>query len=458
MAKAMTTAQIRCFTARGTLVAIGPKVRGIFRPVMEKVQIPQKVVRYIPGEKLLDGLITILAGARGLVEANKRVRPDRGLQLAFGRTGCAEQSVISETFNACTSENVTQMQEAATEIFQQYSAAYRHNYEQSLQLLDVDMTGMPCGKKAQMATKGYFAKQRNRRGRQLGRVAATWYREIVVDRLFDGKTQLPVCFQSLVKEAEEVLELDEAQRQQTVLRVDSHGGSQDDVNWALKRGYLVHVKEYSGNRAVKLAASVQTWYDDPKCPGRQAGWVTTPANEYVRPVQRIAVRTRKRNGQWGIGVVISALTAEQVVPLARLPIDRVSDPEAVLWAYVYFYDLRGGGVETTIKEDKQGLGITKRNKKRFEAQQVLVQLNTLAHNIIIWAQKWLAPACPRLQSFGIFRMVRDVFQYRGLVICNADGRLAQITLDQAEPLAKGICQGLQALLAPWHVAVILGEI
>jgi len=31
--------------------------------------------------------------------------------------------------------------------------------------------------------------------------------------------------------------------------------------------------------------------------------------------------------------------------------------------------------------------------------------------------------------------VRDVFQYRGLVICNADGRLAQITLDQAEPLA-----------------------
>ena len=41
----------------------------------------------------------------------------------------------------------------------------------------------PCGEKAAFATKGYFAKQRNRRGRQLGRVLASHYAEIVVDRL-----------------------------------------------------------------------------------------------------------------------------------------------------------------------------------------------------------------------------------------------------------------------------------
>jgi hypothetical protein len=45
-----------------------------------------------------------------------------------------------------------------------------------------------------------------------------------------------------------------------------------------------------------------------------------------------------------------------------------SNPHATLFAYVYFYDQRGGGVETSLKQDKQGLGITKRNKKRFEAQ------------------------------------------------------------------------------------------
>jgi hypothetical protein len=48
-------------------------------------------------------------------------------------------------------------------------------------LLDTDMTGQPCGRKAAFATKGYFAKQRNRRGRQLGRVLATRYRIALQD-------------------------------------------------------------------------------------------------------------------------------------------------------------------------------------------------------------------------------------------------------------------------------------
>jgi len=59
-----------------------------------------------------DGLITILAGGHGLVWANKLVGSDRAVQLAFGREQCAEQSVISETFNACTEQTVAQMEQA----------------------------------------------------------------------------------------------------------------------------------------------------------------------------------------------------------------------------------------------------------------------------------------------------------------------------------------------------------
>ena len=38
------------------------------------------------------------------------------------------------------------------------------------------------------------------------------------------------------------------------------------------------------------------------------------------------------------------------------------DPRVVLLAYVNFYDEWGGGVETEIKEDKQGLNTSKRNR------------------------------------------------------------------------------------------------
>ena len=113
------------FTVRVTLVGIGLKVQslGILRPIVERVKVAQKVIKYTPTEKLIDALITILSGAKGLVEANKRVRPDRAIQQAFGRQGCAEQSVISDTLNACTADNVLQMEEAWRMIYQQHSAA-----------------------------------------------------------------------------------------------------------------------------------------------------------------------------------------------------------------------------------------------------------------------------------------------------------------------------------------------
>jgi hypothetical protein len=43
-----------------------------------------------------------------------------------------------------------------------------------------------------------------------------------------------------------------------LLRVNAGGGSLDDVNWALSRGYQIHCKDYSGQRARRLAASVTT--------------------------------------------------------------------------------------------------------------------------------------------------------------------------------------------------------
>jgi hypothetical protein len=106
-------------------------------------------------------------------------------------------------------------------------------------------------------------------------------------------------------------------------------------------------------------------------------------------------------------VLICSLTAEQVLAVLRRTSSQAADPVAVLLAYVTFSDQRGGGIETTFKGDKQGLGLTTRNKKRFEAQHMLTLLGSLAHNVVIWARHWLA--VPQVQQCGILRMVRDVF-------------------------------------------------
>ncbi len=361
------------YTPAASLAALGVKLQQIdlFGPIQRVVRIAQKTVKHSPLEKLSDCFIAMLAGAHGIVEINTRLRADPVLQVAFGRKACAEQSVVQQTLDACTDENVRQMQQALDHIYREHSSAYRHDYHSSYQILDIDMSGMPCGPKAALATKGYFANQRNRRGRQLGRVVASRYEEVVTDRLFDGKTQLTKALQPLLEAAEQTLELDESKRRGTIARVDAGGGSLDDVNWMLSRGYLVHTKDYSGKSANKLARSVQQWFDDPHIPGRQFGLVTEPALCYVRPVTRIAVRSLQRNGKWKAVVLISALSAQDVLALTGEHPSALSDQARVLQAYVHFYDQRGAGVETSFKGDKTGLGLTKRNKKRFPAQYML---------------------------------------------------------------------------------------
>src|SRR5258708_16967911 len=246
-----TTPVMKQFTVYDTLAAIGIKLKElkVFEPIEQQVQIAQKTIKDKPTDKLSDALISMLAGAHGLVEINTRLRADGALQRAFGRSRCAEQSVVQDTLNACTAENVEQMEQAMDRIYRQHSQGFQHDYQASFQVFDVDMSGLPCGPKAAFATKGYFAKQRNRRGRQLGRVLASRYQEVVVDRLFDGTTQLTRALQPLLLAAEETLQLDEDKRRQTIVRVDAGGGSLGDVNWLLARGYLVHGKDYSGQQA-----------------------------------------------------------------------------------------------------------------------------------------------------------------------------------------------------------------
>ena len=126
-------------------------------------------------------------------------------------------------------------------------------------------------------------------------------------------------------------------------------------------------------------------------------------------------------------------------------------------AYVYFYDQRGGGVETSIKADKQGLGLTNRNKKRLDAQQMVMLLTALAHNVILWVPPWLEPKLPKLARYGMVRMVRDVFHVSGFVVLNPWRHVVQIVLNHAAPWAASLAGALANLLALQRVGVNLDE-
>lgn len=214
-------------------------------------------------------------------------------------------------------------------------------------------------------------------------------------------------------------------------------------------------KEYSGRRVVRLAKTVTEWVQDPDWSERSFGWVTEEASDYVRPVKRIAVRCLRQDQTFAYGMLICSLSVEQVLTALGRPLAQATDPTAVLAAYVNFYDQRGGGIETSFKGDKQELGLTKRSKKRFEAQHMLVLLGSLVHNVVVWARRWLI--CHAIPHYGLLRMVRDVFHVSGLLRFDAFGSVVEIVLNQESGLAHSFICPLQSLLTPLHVVVNLGE-
>ncbi len=143
--------------------------------------------------------------------------------------------------------------------------------------------------------------------------------------------------------------------------------------------------------------------------------------------------------------------------LLQQPVDRVKDQRAVAAAYAKLYDLRGGAVEIEFKEDKQGFGMTKRSKKKFAAQQMVMLLGQLAHNVVVWARQWLSQSDAKLARFGVLRLVRDVFSTSGFIEFAADGGIKAVVLNHAAPAARRSMEALRTLLQTNRIRVRLGE-
>ncbi|SRR6266545_737259 len=447
------------FSAHASLATIGMwmKQKEIWEKIEEQVVIRQKTIKHTPHEKLKDVFINILAGGHGISEINNRVRTDKALQMAFGRTDCAEQSVASETLNACTEVSAQQMEDVSRLIYQEFSKGFCHDYETGYLLLDVDLTGWLAGKQAEGSSKGYFSGAKNAHGRQLGRVSASQYDEIACEQLYDGKVQLEKCWIGLIEMAEKVLNLDENRRERTILRVDGGGGTDRNINWALLRGYFWMSKVKNWQRTNRLITPITNWQSIPELSRHEVAWVPAP-HEYERPIRQLAVRWPKPKGGWHYCVLVFNLSNEMIFELAGRTLSSTATQQELLSAIMKAYNLRSGGVETSFKNSKQGLGLSKRNKKSFHAQHMLVLLAQLAYNLTSWVRNELAKHKPELKHFGMRRMIRDAFSISGKIHFDEKGNLVQVVLNKTHVLAKIFYQAWQSIFAHDNSSLILGEI
>ena len=111
--------------------------------LLQAVELQLKVVEHTPSDKLLDLLVSILAGCRSLSHSNIRIRPELALASAWGRERFADQSTLSRTLDAFTPSHVGQLRQASTALFRQHSRCLQHHFEQEWLWLDIDLTPLP---------------------------------------------------------------------------------------------------------------------------------------------------------------------------------------------------------------------------------------------------------------------------------------------------------------------------
>lgn len=255
------------------------------------------------------------------------------------------------------------------------------------------------------------------------RIGATDYDESITSLLYPGNTLSQAVLKDAVWALESVLRIQPAQRPRVCLRLDGGFGTDENLHWALRHRYQVVAKNNSGRRAGAWAQQVQEWQEIEA--GRR--WVGIPPRQlqFCMPTRTIAVR-------W--------LDQRKGTPKHALYV--VTDMESPVAEICHRYDLRGGA-EVDIRDDKQGLLLTHRRKRLWHAQEMLVLLNDLAHNVLAMFRREVLAGTP-MEGFGPYRLIRDVLNMPGEAVVS-DDRLVELRLAQSHPYAAPLAEVLPRL-------------
>lgn len=186
----------------------------------------------------------------------------------------------------------------------------------------------------------------------------------------------------------------------------------------------------------KLVGVVTTWHPT-SSPGREVAPVPKPVT-VVRPLQQYAVRTPSKEQASGYyhAVVFTSRTALDMTGVVEH-----SDGRA--------------GMEADLKSDKHGLALAVIRKQQLPAQKIVVLLIQLAHNVLIWARQWLGERAPHLRSYGLVRLIQEVWAIPGRIKLTDKG-VHRVRLRGTHPRARDVCCGLRPLLVNSHIEVVLG--
>jgi hypothetical protein len=146
-----------CNTKYAPLAALGWRFRqsGTLQPLQNVPSGPGQPT-FSTADKLIQVLMSILAGCEYIYEVNACLRTEFALAQAWGFERYLEQSSLAMALNQLSRTQLAQIEQASGAMWAANSRAVRQDWRGFLRL-DLDLSGLPCGKGAEGSEKGYFS-------------------------------------------------------------------------------------------------------------------------------------------------------------------------------------------------------------------------------------------------------------------------------------------------------------
>jgi hypothetical protein len=118
---------------------------------------------FSPAIKLIQVLSSMLANCEYICEVNGSLRSEVQLARAWGFERYLEQSSLASGLNQLSRMNLTDLKQISQSIWRLHSRSLTHDWRGFLRL-ELDLSGLPCGKGAEESEKGYFSGKKKPRG------------------------------------------------------------------------------------------------------------------------------------------------------------------------------------------------------------------------------------------------------------------------------------------------------
>lgn len=185
----MSLMRLEKTTGFAPLAVLGAYVcaQDLLSPICSRVEFSKRMHTEKPLEALKDIWVSILAGCRSIHQVNTRIRPDLCLAKAWGRERFCEQSTLARVLDACEAEQVQQMRTGVEAVYRWIGQAPHGHGRVAPLMIDIDLTGLPAGRRAEGSTKGYFSEKKG-----YGDVNC-----VELGRRTTTKASLPCCIQAI---------------------------------------------------------------------------------------------------------------------------------------------------------------------------------------------------------------------------------------------------------------------